>query len=148
MIEKKIEPSITQTIMVEEEEPPGQVQKHTIVLQNIDISILNNLKDQHGHNIKQSEVHEDTSEESEEAEEIKAKTHTSHSRYHNVKNVRKSVSCPNLPGEKQAEFSDSAFTQTFVQQCQEETEDVELSEGILVETLTCLNCIVFCFPHN
>eukprot|EP00090_Calanus_glacialis_P017583 TRINITY_DN27344_c0_g1_i1.p1 TRINITY_DN27344_c0_g1~~TRINITY_DN27344_c0_g1_i1.p1 ORF type:complete len:211 (+),score=65.13 TRINITY_DN27344_c0_g1_i1:72-635(+) len=131
MIENKIEPIITQTNIIEEEEPLEQVQTHTLVLENVDISILNNLKDQHGHNIKQSEVHEDTSEESEEAEKIKAKTQTSHSRYHNVKNVRKCFSCPNLPGEKQAEFSDSAFTQTFVQQCQEEAEDVGISEDQL-----------------
>ena len=96
MIEKIIEPSITQTIMVEEEEPPGQVQKHTIVLQNIDISILNNLKDQHGHNITQSEEPEDTSEESEEEEKIKATTSTCHRRYLNVQNVRKYSSCPDL----------------------------------------------------
>ena len=148
MIENKIEPIITQTNIIEEEEPLEQVQTHTLVLENVDISILNNLKDQHGHNIKQSEVHEDTSEESEEAEEIKAKTQTCHSRYHNVKNVRKCFSCPNLPGEKQAEFSDSAFTQTFVQQCQEEAEDVGISEGRLVKMLTCFNYISFCFQTN
>ena len=60
---------------------------------------------------------------------------TCHSIYYSNQNGRTYSSCPDLSGEKQAEVSDSAFTQTFVQQCQEEAEDADI-EGKMVGKVT------------
>eukprot|EP00092_Neocalanus_flemingeri_P048254 GFUD01054987.1.p1 GENE.GFUD01054987.1~~GFUD01054987.1.p1 ORF type:complete len:108 (-),score=38.88 GFUD01054987.1:24-347(-) len=48
---------------------------------------------------------------------------------YNVKNVRKSSSCPELCASSQTELSDKTFAQTFVCKYQEDAGEVERSEA-------------------
>jgi len=109
------------------------VQTHTLVLENMDLSLLDNLKDQNGCSIKQSA---ETSNKNEEIHmkdrNLKLKPIIPNSTILNLKNARKFPSCPELIRRDVIEYSNKAFAQTFVNHCEDDTEDLGSSEGSIL----------------
>merc|ERR1711892_423098 len=125
--------NINKTIIAKGHEPrecQGVVQTHTLILENIEPSLLNNLKDQHGCQIKQLET------QAKQTNEFESKVETveipsNQNDYYNIKTSKKFSSCPELLRAGLAKYSDEAFAQAFGQQCEEDAEDFERNEDKL-----------------
>jgi len=135
IIGNSIEPEVSYCTAIEdtdEEDTNEQVvQTHSLVLKNIDIALLDNLKDQNGCNIKQPE---DLAEKDEEPDKLVTKVETTKvpsdptKDYKNINNVRKFPSCPELLRAEVTEYSNKAFAQIFVNNCEDEPDEIERRE--------------------
>jgi len=117
---------------IDEDDPIEQVVlTHSLVLNNIDITLLENLKDQNGCNIKPQE---NPAEKDEQSDELESKVETAlgsanlNQDYKNKKNIIKFPSCPELLRAEEPEYSNKAFAQIFVNHCEDEPDEIGKNE--------------------